>query len=133
MLRNLSKSSLILLIVASLIVSWCIVAVHYDRDDESQYQREILILEDEDSVPVSNNTTSNSTNIGLTRLIPTRLTPYTLFDWIRQSIGLLLIFILTFIIVSVVFMTVFMLTTNCVVRKMTKRLSMQTEETDKLL
>jgi hypothetical protein len=124
MLNGLSKKTLIGLTIVSLIVSYWIVAVHFENDsnvdidnDNDDSKRETVILDQNNNGTSGNNTV----NMGLVKLLP-RLTPYTIFDWIKQSIGLMLIFIVTFIVISVVFMTLFMITSSCIIKRIEKKL-----------
>jgi hypothetical protein len=124
MLNGLSKKTLIGLTIASLLVSYWIVAIHfenesnyYNNDNGDDSKRETVILEQNNNGTSGNNTV----NMGLVKLLP-RLTPYTIFDWIKQSIGLMLIFIVTFIVISVVFMTLFMITSSCIIKRIEKKL-----------
>ena len=122
MLNGLNKKTLVGLTIVSLIVSYWIVSVHFenesniDIDSDNDSKRETVILEQNNNGTSGNNTV----NMGLVKLLP-RLTPYTIFDWIKQSIGLMLIFIVTFIVISVVFMTLFI----CIIKRIEKKLKIK--------
>jgi hypothetical protein len=87
MLSGLNKKTLMGLTIVSLIVSYWIVAIHFenesnvDIDSDDDSKREIIILDQNNNGTSGNNTVS----MGLVKLLP-RLIPYTIFDWIKQRI-----------------------------------------------
>jgi hypothetical protein len=126
MLNGLNKKTLVGLTIVSLIVSYWIISVHFVNEsnidiDNDDSKRETVILEQNNN---GTNSGNNTVNMGLVKLLP-RLTPYTIFDWIKQSIGLMLIFIVTFIVISVVFMTLFMITSSCIIKRIEKKLKIK--------